>query len=381
MISMNDRKKINLRSIDSLRGFLAIYVLCGHARWLLWTGHAEWIRHPHAWWADTLAYASAGLRYGHEAVMVFFVLSGFFIHLRNAEDLASGQSQKLQALPYARRRMHRLVPPYLLALLITLSLDAVGKYLWPSLYSGKVGDPLLQSTLSHMGYSAASVWPALVFLPSSLGQDFGTNGPLWSLAYEAVYYAAYPLWCLLRQSSGRWLAFGVVPAAGLATGCWVLSGWFSMVISHYAIWLAGAALAEIFCSRPTIHKMRLLAGLAFLGGVGLQVTGTISGLSGGILAAVLYGTGLVCGVACLPLQTADWSLLRYLEFLGVRSYSIYITHFPFLILMSAGIFHHQGGRPLHGGFALTGALLAILFGCLSFFIGERHFMHQRIKVS
>ena len=79
---------INLRALDALRGLLAVYVLAGHARWLLWTGHREWLASAPAAWELPLGYSSAMLRYGHEAVMVFFVLSGFFIHLRAAEQFA-----------------------------------------------------------------------------------------------------------------------------------------------------------------------------------------------------------------------------------------------------------------------------------------------------
>ena len=34
---------LNLKSLDALRGFLAIYVLLGHCRWLLWAGNTEYV--------------------------------------------------------------------------------------------------------------------------------------------------------------------------------------------------------------------------------------------------------------------------------------------------------------------------------------------------
>src|SRR5260221_6199720 len=87
----------NLRSLDALRGLLACYVVMGHARWLLWAGFSEWNKRSHHAWTNVLAYASASLRYGHEAVMVFFVLSGFFIHLRTAQRMATGKSPVLDS--------------------------------------------------------------------------------------------------------------------------------------------------------------------------------------------------------------------------------------------------------------------------------------------
>src|SRR5688572_13305266 len=77
---------VNLQGLDVLRGLLAIFVVAHHARWLCWIGQAKWQAMEHPWWSSTLANLSAVFRYGHEAVMVFFVLSGFLIHLRAANQ-------------------------------------------------------------------------------------------------------------------------------------------------------------------------------------------------------------------------------------------------------------------------------------------------------
>ncbi len=61
------------------------------------------------------------------------------------------------------------------------------------------------------------------------------------------------------------------------------------------------------------------------------------------------------------------------EFLGIRSYTIYIVHFPLLTLISAYVIHVHGGRPLHGWLAVSGAAACVAFGCLCFEICERHF--------
>ncbi len=41
MTTAHDRS--NLRALDALRGFLATYVVLGHARWLLWCGNAAFM--------------------------------------------------------------------------------------------------------------------------------------------------------------------------------------------------------------------------------------------------------------------------------------------------------------------------------------------------
>ena len=105
---------MHLKRLDALRGLLALYVLAGHARWLLWEGASAFASHARSWWALATAYGTAGLRFGHEAVMVFFVLSGFFIHLKAAESLAEGRVPGLSAGAFCARRAQRLLPPYFL---------------------------------------------------------------------------------------------------------------------------------------------------------------------------------------------------------------------------------------------------------------------------
>ncbi len=112
----------SLRSLEGLRGFLALYVVLHHVRWLLWEQQAVWSQSPHPWWANILAVASASLRYGHEAVICFFVLSGFFIHFRWAKEASHGKDARLDVTEYARRRAHRLIPPYAVALVATVLL-------------------------------------------------------------------------------------------------------------------------------------------------------------------------------------------------------------------------------------------------------------------
>lgn len=353
-----------------LRGILATYVMLGHCRWLLWAGHSAWLAAPHARIVEPIVYASAAFRYGRQAVMVFFVLSGFFIHLRAAQSAFGEQSFRAGAF-YARR-LHRLGAPYAFALVITVILDLVGRSLWPTLYSAQTGDALVDGVFARTGYEWRSIVPAFMLLPSSLGIDFGTNGPLWSLAYEVVYYALYPAWLALRRTSPA-AAYLVVPAACLIMALVPPLSFLSSVLALYPVWLIGAALAEIVERRD--DRIPIAAGLsAFAAGAVVHVVPGPPVQAA--LAAMLYGGGAVAVFSSLPQDVNARNLSRVLEYLGVRSYSIYITHFPFVALMSAMLFA-SGGRPYAGWVALAGAVLSLAFGCACFAVCERHFVHHR----
>lgn len=368
----------NLRSLDALRGLLACYVLFGHARWLLWAGQKAWEQVSHPLWANLLAFAGASLRYAHEAVMVFFVLSGYFIHLRLAQGISGGKPVQLNTPEYARRRVHRLLAPYLFALGLTVACDLAGRHFFPTLYLARTGDAFLDGNFLRKDFSWAAVLPAGLVLPGAMGKDFGSNGPLWSLAYEVVYYALYPLWLLARRVS-PWLAYGMVPALCLGLALAPGPVWPRAVAAHYPLWLAGAALAEWMTRGGSLAWTRSLAVL--LAGGGFVAYQLAAHPLARIWLALLYGVGLVWLFALAPPPWARTAGHRVLEFLGLRGYTIYICHFPLLALMSAAVFQLLGGRPLGGWLAVGGGLLALGVCLASFHICERHFLHARIRLA
>jgi peptidoglycan/LPS O-acetylase OafA/YrhL len=363
---------IDLRALDALRGLLAAYVLAGHARWLLWTGNASWIQAPHGWWENALAYSSAALRYGNEAVMVFFALSGFFIHLPAATGYAAGRRDHFDVRRYAARRVQRLVPPYLLALLLTLMLDMLGRSVYPDFYLARTGDALVDQSFRAKGYDAENVVPALLLLPSALGRDFGSNGPLWSIAYEVVYYVIYPGWLAIRRFAGlSAYPIAVVIAALVA---FLADGFSSTVALFWPVWMCGAALAEWLA---TAHSRKRGAWMFFaMAGVALALHHAELGLWWNAACMLVLGGGMVAGTALSNAANRFPSVTSAIAWFGMRSYSIYLLHFPVVALISAWAFSTLGARPSHGWLALAGGLTAATVGVAGFWLVERRFLHR-----
>jgi peptidoglycan/LPS O-acetylase OafA/YrhL len=98
-----------------------------------------------------------------------------------------------------------------------------------------------------------------------------------------------------------------------------------------------------------------------------------------ILLSITFGCAAVLVFASLPNLLAASRWHGFLEVLGLRSYTIYITHFPILAFMSAWAFGVLGGRPLTGWRAMGGSVAALLVCWLCFEICEKHFVHPRIR--
>ena len=350
--------------------------MLGHARWLLWDGHFRWIQEPHPWWSNLIAYASAGLRYGHEAVICFFVLSGFFIHFRWARSAAHGRTTQFDLSDYAKRRAHRLVPPYMVALLSTLTLDTLGRFYFPWLYVAETGDDLLDRTFGRGGYSPSNVVPALLLLPGSLERDFGSNGPLWSLAYEFVYYALYPAWLWARVRIRMW-AYPAACLAAVALSAVAPLPFIGSVFLMYPLWLAGAAMAEYMLRPPQrapgMFWSIVLAGAGFVGFHFLKPPWVL-------VPYLLLGVGIVGAASAVNQAVADSRVHRTFEWLGLRSYTIYVCHFPFLALVSAAVFDAVGRRPSSGWLAAASVCMALAWCNAMWWVGERRYLHARFSL-
>src|SRR2546428_2282337 len=111
MIAPSENRAIDrqrLRSVDALRGLAALAVLFTHV--------------PHL---ETLPLCGRRLLflpfdYGRQGVTLFLVISGFCIHLTVAKKLAGGQGVACNWAAFWRRRFHRLYPPYLAAIAVSL---------------------------------------------------------------------------------------------------------------------------------------------------------------------------------------------------------------------------------------------------------------------
>jgi len=224
----------------------AVFVVLHHAYRLLWVGTELpelASRNVVPWWITS---PLGVLDFGRQAVLLFFILSGFCIHYRQAVQLAVVMPGRPVRMPdwygFARRRITRLYPTLILALAFTALVDHIGMAVNPALYASGTGWPAevrLWLTVAPYGFV---VLLANIAMQAGLSAPWlGTNSPLWSLAYEFWFYVSYPtiFWLSSRYGPGRMFRCILVVSLIGSLVFGVAGGWLARVSAYWFLWCGG----------------------------------------------------------------------------------------------------------------------------------------------
>ncbi len=340
---------MRLDKLDLVRGMAALAVLLGHLRAFLFVEHFAVSER------NVVTDAFYGLTgFGHQAVVIFFVLSGFLIGGAVHERFATN---RWSFGDYALRRMTRLWLVLLPALALTLGWDLAGGTL-----SGGAGYDGRYYERIHSGPSTAE--PAdsgvlallgnVCFLQTIVVRTFGSNGPLWSLANEFWYYLMFPLGFAMchRTTPVRGRLFFLVLL--LAAGVFLPVGFLLAGL----MWLAGYA-AYVF-SRSRIAKLARSAPVfwgALLGLGGVLLWNRWRGLAG---ADYWIAPAFAATLPRLAADTGGTGWWRGpARYFGNTSYTLYLFHFPFLAFLSFGVLQGRQWQPGAVGFAVYAGVVAL----------------------
>lgn len=375
------REPGRLRSIDFLRGVAALSVVLHHAINFGWGQNMPmqvgWFRRLHA-----------VVDRGDLGVPLFFVISGFCIHMSWARARASGTVARVGFADFWRRRLHRLYPPYFVMLVLSMALLAGAALLHRSA-------PLLARYPEPR-----AAWMALDFVVHALMlhgfhplfDPGGGNPPFWTLAREEYLYALYFVLLAWRRSWGVIAAASTVlavsllfPAALHPVLARVQGGddWWPLVrtsaIALWIQWTLGMVAVEGYFGLVRLPRacswialVPVWAGLALLAERGA-----------GLLAPALWG---MCFFTLLNFSIEverrrgwpDRGLPAWLASAGVFSYSIYLVHVPARAVMKQllGKIAATGDPGTYVALAAFFATGGYLAGKLFFLLVERRFLNR-----
>jgi peptidoglycan/LPS O-acetylase OafA/YrhL len=308
--------------LDLIRGLAAIAVCLGHWRNVFFVDYPQIKSHRLAF-AIPYVMTSGG----HQAVVIFFVLSGFLVGGSVVRAVKKGTWSWKQYLTHRLVRLWLVLIP---ALTLAAVLDRTGIHLHhaPALYSGLAHDNVVNNVTA--GLSATTFAGNVVFLQGIFVQTFGSDGPLWSLANEFWYYILFPCGLLLCFPStsrfGRIVSLAVFLGIGLMIGKGILLG--------FPIWLAGALLAVLPVPRVSF-RWKIGIVLAY---VPLFFFLAKTHAIGATLSDYLLGASTFLLLWCfLSAQSAagEGSWVKFARGTARFSYTLYLVHLPFLVLVAS----------------------------------------------
>ncbi len=307
--------------------------------------------------------------FGYIGVYLFFVISGFCIHLRWAKARVAdpASNPKIDFFAFWRRRWIRLYPAYLAA--ITL-------YLVWNYYHGELHfDGLFAwNLISHLLMVHNFDWQTV----------FSIDGVFWTLAIEEQLYLLYFLLVYMRVKLGWKLTLSITFLCrflwlGITIVIWKLTGYvFPFTegsLSNWWIWALGAVAVENYFGvirLPSWCHSRLATLILFGLAAGVHfgeysANPTLVGLAddfepflwgGGFFFLINYAVSLE---KTIKLNRLRHAAIAVCAFIGLFSYSLYLTH-DFVLDTFAG----------RNVYALC--ILCVAFAYGFFLIFERPFM-------
>lgn len=367
--------RVHLGYLDGIRALAALYVVVHHMAMCVWPGgYADVSPAP----ARMLL---KNLWYGHYAVSLFIVVSGFCLMLPvvNGNGVLRGG-----AWLFLRRRARRILPPYYAAIALTV------------LFILAASTRLSENWGPRFPVISYDCPPGALIANLLLVQDVfkqpSVNGVFWSLAVEWHIYFWFPLLVLAwRKLGGARVA--VVWVIATVTASSLLRGTClnEMFLQYYGLFALGMVGSSV-CFSQAAPWPRLRERVPW----GLVATGALAALLGmkaawGAADGVTQPSDLALGVLAMSVMIMArrpgpnlWSAVlgwKPLAFVGTFSYSIYLVH-----SLGIELVWQSWVRPAHlaklaqfGALTFIGVPLIVGFCYLFFLAAERPFITKKVS--
>ncbi|MES3022061.1 MAG: acyltransferase [Pseudomonadota bacterium] len=343
-----DQDSMHSLLISLLRGLAALQVAAAHLRAEIFPSFKT-VADPTLWY-QALALATG---FAHQAVVVFFLISGWLVGGSLLNKMGQPDALKLYAVDRVTRLWTVLIPTFGLIVLIGMVTNTI--------------DPARPDLGSREAYSLLSFAGNLFGLQTIAVPNFGGNYVLWSLANESWYYLMFPL-LVVGFTSGRWgkRAFA---AAAFALSAAVVT--FPILI-YLAVWLMGAAFSRIKIDCSNTLRVLVFAVLATVS-LYYRVKGSNDDLvPASFVQDMIFSTVFLLFLSSMQFKPGGATRLfarakKFANFFSEFSFTLYVVHVPLIGLLTYYGLAWYGTRrllPADGASALIYA--GVLAGIVAF---------------
>jgi peptidoglycan/LPS O-acetylase OafA/YrhL len=343
--------------LDILRFLAALIVVIGHAKAATFVTFGDLIESD----KSLIVAATFGIaRLGHEAVLVFFVLSGFLVGGRAVERMIEGSFRPYE---YAIDRVVRIMLPLVPALILTMIIRVIidGSF-----------DPL------HFVGNMFSLQGIVV-------PPFGENLPLWSLSYEVwFYFLVFVVGVALKNGLNTSIQVGLIAVFIV----------FSVLnVAYLFCWFVGAlaflTLPDQFKWTKFVVSCVFCLYSIFAIQVGVDSPESLSYLEQFVPSPNISRLLFSISVALLlqqiiRIEPKRKALIKFEAagtVLALSSYTLYLTHLPIIQLLTfIGVERSDSIGLVSVSFFLLMVVVCLLASWLLYLMFEKHTSSVRLYV-
>ena len=310
--------------LDFIRGISAIIVCGGHLRAAMFIDYSQ---------LETtsifkqLFYFITGL--GHQSVLVFFVLSGFFVG-----GSVINSRHRFKFIDYLIARLSRLWVVLIPALIFTSFIDLYIINSFSSPFTAEHDSILASGTSTNYSISVDTLLGNIIFLQGIYFPVFGSNGPLWSLTNEFWYYMFFPLIAICIGYVHSAKIYRVLCAFTLVLLAIFIA---QSILEGFIIWLMGVVVFCIYkkpfsCNYFFVFIAGALFSLSLVDSKVAIIHANIP-LSSDLLVAITFSLFIV-SIKGINAPKKVYKLIAEIsKWLSEISYSLYLSHFPIVMLI------------------------------------------------
>jgi peptidoglycan/LPS O-acetylase OafA/YrhL len=367
---MINKEKLEL--LHSIRGFAALLVVIGHAKFHFWSGGSEYIKlFPRDTW-NIFDYAVFALDMltSNPALMVivFFVLSGFFIAY-------SFENNNWKLKSFYLNRTIRIYLPYLASIIFTIilfySATRINNEIFFSSSPREYNQGLVEN---YQNFNFKTVMWNLIFVSNP--NYIGYNDPYWSLLIEGFFYIIAPFF--VRKPKLFVLISGLMLILGLIWGTQISAFVnfqplfsfltlysFFFALGYLIFWLIFKYKVQDRLKRISVWYFNLIATITLLASIyGVFVMEQkYTYLLGGVFSVIMIYRMIVYPVKMSIIN-------KFFISMGKISYSMYLIHVPIFIFMYAILVRLTGQEVFYSRIYWIPATIAVLVSYLFYWLVE-----------
>ena len=349
-----------LPEVDGLR-FLAIFMV---AIWMHTTHFIDEKFFSNGLITD--AYWSNFIMEGGYGVSIFFMISGFILSLPFAKAHFNKNPDKksISLKRYYLRRLIRLEPPYLIALIIFFigNVWVLHKYSFDEL-------------LPHFFASA-------FYLHNTVYDSFSYVLPIaWSLEVEVQFYLLAPLLCCIYLVRSKYLRWAIFIAAIIASGIYNYQFIMGTVVKFFCCFGIGMLVTDLYCNKEKFIKSP--AWCFIIGIMSLFIIVFVPTLTSIVGYWLKFFVTTIFFYTVLTNERMKRIFSnKYLTIIGGMCYSIYLLHFGILSALGKLLQKTDGNLSNTAYLPLYFILFAfciLIISSIYFLLVEKPFMRLRPK--